>query len=178
MEPLIEARTAARQDETDWQAAFEAAAAIPEPARRDETLARLCYQRAESDPLAALELAISHGLEEIPGDVIGNLAQQWAAVDLPAARAWVESQPPGEVREGLVARIGYFWSLHDPEAAANFVTSETEPGPVQMEAAISVLHQWKERDPAAARAWAERFPDGPERERALQETGGPPAPAD
>lgn len=165
-------------DEGEWQEAFAAVAALSDPARRDEALVRLCYQRAESDPRAALEIAISHRLEEVPGGVIGNLAQQWAARDMPAALAWVELQEPGEVREELVGRIGYLLSLRDPAAAADFVTAKTAPGEAQVEAAISVLHQWKGRDPAAARAWAERFPEGPERERALQEVAELPLPGE
>lgn len=153
----------------EWQDAFATAAAISDSARREEALVRLCYERAGSDPRTALELAIGYRLEEAPGGVIGNLAQQWAAADLPAARAWVELQPPGETRDDLITRIGYLWSLDDPAAAAVFVTAETTPGDAQIEAAISVLHQWKDRDPAAARAWAECFPEGPERQRALQE---------
>lgn len=154
--------------------AFAAAAAITDPALREETLARLCYQHAESDPLGALELAIEHRLEGAAGAVIGNLAQQWASIDLPAARAWVKAQPESALREDLVARVGYVWSLEDPAAAADFVAAETPPGEAQVEAAISVLHQWSGRDPAAARSWAECFPEDELRERALHEVDGPP----
>jgi hypothetical protein len=164
------------EDPSEEHDPFAAAAAIPDPALRDETLARLCYQHAESDPCGALELAAEHGLDRAAGGVIGNLTQQWAAVDLRGARAWVKAQPESALREELVARIGYVWSLADPEAAADFVALETPAGEVQIEAAISVLHQWSRRDPAAARAWAERFPEGEIRERALLEVGGPPPP--
>ena len=176
--PALEEAAAPREEGAGWQEAFAAAAAISDPARRDEALVRLCYERAETNPRVALELALSHRLEEVPGGVIGNLAQQWATIDISAARAWVELQPPGEIREELVGRIGYLWSLSDPAAAAAFVTAETAPGEAQVEAALSVLHQWKDRDPAAARAWAECFPDGPERERALHEVADLPVPGD
>jgi hypothetical protein len=167
-----------REDEPKGPDPFAAAAAISDSALREETLALLCYQHAESDPRAALELAIEHGLETAPGGVIGNLAQQWAATDLPAARAWVKAQPESVIREDLVARVGYVWSLADPAAAADFVAGETPAGEVQVEAAISVLHQWSYRDPDAARAWGECFPAGEVRDRALRELGEPPAPAD
>lgn len=155
------------EDNPEWRAAM----AIVDAVQRDEELARLCYERAASDPREALELAIGHGLEKSPG-VIANLAQQWADADLPAARAWVEAQAAGAMREELVARIGYVWSLSDPAKAADFVTNETTPGEAQTEAAISVLHRWSEQDPAAARDWVECFPEGSLRERALHEVGG------
>jgi len=157
---------------TQWRAAFTTACAIADPLKREEALVRLCYERAESDPREALELAIDHGIEGSPG-VIANLAQQWATVDLPSARAWCESQPDGEMREDLLARIGYVWSLSDPAAAAKFVSTSTAPGDSQTEAAISVLHQWSELDSKAARSWVECFPEGPTRERALHEVDGP-----
>ena len=156
--------------------AFAVATAILDPALREETLSRLCYQQAESDPRRALELAIEHGLEGAAGAVIGNLAQQWAAADLRATLAWVKDQPASAIREDLVARVGYVWSLADPAAAADFVAAETPAGEAQVEAAISVLHQWSRRDPAAARAWGDCFPEGELRERALHEVGDPPPP--
>ena len=162
------------QDNSQWHIAFSTASTIVDPIKREEALARLCYERAESHPREALELAIEHGLEGSPG-MIANLAQQWAAVDLPSARAWAESQPEGPMREDLFARIGYVWSLSDPAAAARFVSSSNAPGDSQTEAAISILHQWRKHDPTAARAWVECFPEGPTRERALHETDGPRA---
>ena len=162
-------------DETaKWRTAFSTASSISDPTKRQAALVRLCYERAESDPREALELAIEYGIEESPG-VVANLAQQWAAVDLPSARAWAESQAEGQMREDLLSRIGYVWSLSDPAAAANFVTTSTSPGEVQTEAAISILHQWSGQDPRAARAWVECFPEGPLRERALHEVDGPQA---
>jgi hypothetical protein len=176
VKPVAEKKEHRSQGEPEGHDAFAAAAAIPDPALREETLARLCYQKAESDPCGALDLAIVHGLEGAAGGVIGNLAQQWAAIDLPAAIAWVKTQPEGALREDLVARVGYVWSLDDPAGAAGFVAGETPAGEAQVEAAISVLHQWSIRDSGAARAWGECFPAGELRERALHEAGDPQPP--
>ena len=166
-----------QEEESEWRDAFATATAIPDPALREETLARLCFQRAEIDPRGALQLAIQHGLEEAAGCVIGNLGQQWAAADLPAARDWTLGLPPGEIREDLIGRIGYVWSLSDPAAAADFVAVEATPGTGQVEAAISILHQWNLRDPGAARAWVECFPSGSALERAEAEVADLQAPA-
>lgn len=173
LHPMAGAGEHRREDESKVHEAFATAAAIDDSTLREETLARLCYHLAESDPRGALDLAILHGLEG-SGGVIGNLAQQWAAIDLPAALAWIEEQPESALREDVVGRVGYVWSLEDPAAAAGFVARETPAGETQEEAAISVLHQWNSREPAAARAWGECFPPGQLRDRALEELGVSP----
>lgn len=152
-------------------AAREAASQIADPNERNAAMARVCYQWAEFDPRGAIEHALAWQLEEVPG-LFENLALQWASADLPAARAWTETQPPSEFRSELVMRIGFALAQKDPEAAAHYVIRETSPGPAQTEAAISVLHQWLQKDPDAALAWANGFPAGALRERALQEVAG------
>jgi len=152
-------------------AAREAALQIADPNERNAALSRVCYQWAEFDPRGAIEHALAWNLEEAPG-LFENLALQWASADLPAARAWTETQPPSEFRSELVMRIGFALAQNDPEAAAHYVVRETTPGPSQTEAAIAVLHQWLQKDPDAASAWANGFPAGALRERALQEVAG------
>lgn len=100
---------------------------------------------------------------------LANLAHQWAATDLRGARAWIGAQPPGEMKAQLAARIGYLWSRTEPENAANYVLDEIPPGENQVEAVISVLHQWAESDRRGAMAWAQAFPQGELRERAMRE---------
>lgn len=152
-------------------AARETALKIENVEQRNTAMARVCYQWAEFDPRGAIEHALAWQLEEVPG-LFENLALQWASADLPAARAWTETQPPSEFRSELVMRIGFALAQNDPEAAARYVVRETAPGPIQTEAAITVLHQWLQRDPDAASAWANEFPAGPLRERALNEIAG------
>jgi hypothetical protein len=167
--PLAGASLEARKAEL--LAARDTALAIEDPGQRNSALSRVCYQWAEFDPLGAIEHALAWQLEDVPG-LFENLAHQWASTDLTAARAWTERQPPSEFRSELAARIGFVLAQTDPEAAAHYVIKQTEPGPSQTEAAISVLHQWLQKDPEAAAAWANSFPAGPLRERALQEVEG------
>lgn len=152
-------------------AARDTALAIENPNQRNSALSRVCYQWAEFDPLGAIEHALAWQLEDVPG-LFENLAHQWASTDLAAARSWTETQPPSEFRSELAARIGFVLAQTDPEAAAHYVIQQTEPGPSQTEAAISVLHQWLQKDPEAAAAWANGFPAGPLRDRALGEVEG------
>lgn len=151
--------------------AFEEASKIDDPAAQNAALTRICYHWAGFDPRGAVETAIAWELDETPG-LYENLALQWASADLPSAREWAGLQPPGEFRSELVMRIGYAMAQDDPANAAAYVIRETSPGPVQAEAALSVLHQWALKDPAGARAWAEDALLGDLKERAFQEIAG------
>ncbi len=67
-----------------------------------------------------------------------------------------------------MSRASFVLSKSDPAAAAQLV-SGLEPGNVQDEAAMAVLHQWALKDSASALQWAEAFPESPLRDRALAE---------
>jgi hypothetical protein len=163
--PEIEARR------SELLAAINAVGAMPCRDQQDEALARVCYEWAGFDPRGAVENAIEWELDEVLG-LFGNLAQQWAAADIGAAREWTALQPHGEFRSELVSRIAFAMSQDDPPAAAGYLLKELEAGEAQTEAVISVLHQWALKDPDAAGSWAGTFPAGSLRERALQELAG------
>lgn len=69
----------------------------------------------------------------------------------------------------LFGRIAFVQSQTNPEEAAQLVVDQMSPGPTQIEAAISVMHQWALRDANAAMAWAEAFPPGDLLDRAINE---------
>jgi hypothetical protein len=79
------------------------------------------------------------------------------------------TQPAGEQRDRLLARIAFVESQTNPDAAVRLVVDQMSAGTAQAEAAISVMHQWALRDPAAAMAWAESFPPGDLHDRAVNE---------
>ena len=151
-------------------AAVEWAAQLPDGENRDAALETACYEIANVNPAEAVALAEKYALTNHA--TLANLTQQWAQQDLGAAYKWVLTRREGEERNDLAARIGYVWSGSQPAAAANFVVQEIPPGPVQTEAAISVLHQWAIRDLNGAMAWVELFPDGDIRQRAIKELAG------
>jgi len=154
----------------DPRAAVEWAAQKPKGEKRDAVLVAACYEIANTNPAEAVALAEKY--EMTKSATLANLAEQWAREDLNAAYTWVLSKPASPERDELAARVGYVWSATQPEAAAGFVLQEIPPGPVQTEAAISILHQWALRDIAGASAWANQFPEGALRERALVEIEG------
>ena len=56
-----------------------------------------------------------------------------------------------------------------PADAVRLISEQMSPGQFPNAAAISVLYQWAQLDAATALAWAESFPAGDLRERAIQE---------
>lgn len=162
-------------DQHDWiardpRAAMEWAAQLPGGESRDAALEAACYEIAKVNPAEAVALAEKYALTN--HGTLANLTQQWASRDLRSAYTWVQAKPTGEERNELASRIGYVWSTSQPAEAANFVVQEISPGPVQTEAAISVLHQWAIRDFNGAMDWVEQFPDGDIRQRAIKELAG------
>jgi len=135
-------------------------------------LERRCLQLAERDPRAALNLAIDTSPLSPPPGLLENLTAQWATHDLQASHQWVLQQQPSPCRDGLLARVAFVGAQSDPAAAALIVSDEMAPGEKQAEAAISVVHQWAIRDLAGASAWANAFPEGALRQRAIDEIEG------
>jgi hypothetical protein len=141
----------------------------PAGEKRDTVAEVTCAQVAESDPARAVSLA--EGYSGGCSNLLENLVHQWAEQNEPAARAYAMIKPPGEERDRLLSRVAFARSKENPIEAANLVTEWISPGEVQNEAAISVLHQWALRDPNAALAWAQSFPEETLRDRALKEVG-------
>ena len=153
----------------DVGAALSWAAEQSESDKRNEMLELACDQIAQTDPARAVVLADNFGLTN---GTLMNLEQQWAQKDLPAAREWALAKPAGSGKDELLERVAYVWAFTEPENAARFAVEKMQSGNTQIEAVISVLHQWGLRDLKGAMAWGELFPEGPLRERALDELRG------
>jgi hypothetical protein len=156
----------------DSDAALAWAARITDAAQRQQAREIICLTLAQSDPRRAVQASIDTGLCDTSAGLLENLTAQWASTDFSAAHDWVRQQESGGWRDDLVARIAFAGSQSDPADAARLVVAEMAPGPKQNEAAICVLHQWALRDLDAAATWAETFPEGELRTRALGEIAG------
>ncbi len=115
------------------------------------------------------ENCLGNDTNNVAQNLLDNLAQQWAIQDVQAASTWALTKPPGEQRDRLLQRIAFVESRTNPEQAARLTVEQMSPGPTQSEAAISVLYQWARSDSGAALAWAESFPAGDLRDRAIKE---------
>jgi hypothetical protein len=149
------------------QHAREWLANAPDGIKRD-TIAEMVYlQIAETNPAAAVALADGYGTGCT--NVLENLVMQWAGQDIHAASNWAATKPPGAQRDNLLSRIAFVESKTYPENAATLVAELIPPGQIQDEAAISVLHQWAQKDPRAAMKWAQTFSAGALHDRAVNE---------
>ncbi len=153
----------------DPASAQQWAAHLPDKKERDSAVSDVCLRLGETDAAAALQSADRYWPENPPEALVGNLVQQWAAQDMDAAISWIEKQPESSARNDRLLRAVAVLSKSDPAKAASLVSAEMLASPSQNEAAISVIHQWTQRDPEAALAWVEQFPPGALRERALSE---------
>ena len=156
----------------DAAGALEWASKLPNVGERDATVTDVCLKVAEVNSSEAVRMRERFILDERLDSTLENLAQQWAETDLSAALAWAGAHPAGEQRDHLLARMAFVQSQTAPVDAARLTVEQIPPGETQDESVISVLHQWAVRDRAAAMAWAESFPEGELRDRALQELAG------
>ena len=161
----------------DWARNFPAEALAwlqnaPDGTQR-VAIAEIVYpQLAQTNAAAAVALAensLGGGASDVAQNLLDNLAQQWAGQDLQAASAWALAKPAGEQRDQLLQRIAVVEAKSNPAEAGRLISEQMSPGQIQSEAAISVLYQWTRQDAAAALVWAESFPPGDLRERAINE---------
>jgi hypothetical protein len=132
----------------------------------------VCSQVAQTNAVAAVKLAencLGEGTNNPAQFLLDNMAQQWANQDMSAASAWALAKPAGEQRDRLLQRIAIAESSDNPADAARLISEQMSPGSTQNEAAISVVYQWAQKDAPAAMAWAESFPAGDLRDRAIKE---------
>ena len=148
------------------------AVGLPDATERNFALTAIASEIAATDPAQAVSVAEQFGLGEHTEVMLQNFTQQWARRDLAAAKAWAMAKPAGESRDNLLARIAFCQSTTDPAGAAVLVVEQIPAGPVQTEAAMSVIHQWGVSDLSGATAWVDLFPPGPLKERAQQELAG------
>ena len=135
--------------------------------QRDSVAEIACAQVAETDPAQAVALA-----ERYAGgctNLLENLVYQWSERNEPAARAYALARPAGDERDRLLSRVALTRSKEDPAEAAKLVIESIAPGETQNEAVMSVLHQWALLNPTQALAWAQLFPEGALKTRALKE---------
>lgn len=80
-------------------------AQLADPNERDTMLSCVCFKIAENDVAQAVQTLEQEGLNERRNVMLGNLVQQWATQDLPAAMNWADNCPSDEVRANLFKHI-------------------------------------------------------------------------
>ncbi|MDF3056382.1 MAG: hypothetical protein K0R17_597 [Rariglobus sp.] len=114
----------------------------------------------------------THGFSDADRYRCGILFRRWAELDFTAAFECADRQASGIWREEMLGWLALVVARLSPAEAAVIVDRDMQPGVVRAETAISILHQWARTDLAQAAAWADSFPQGPLRDRALDEVAG------
>lgn len=152
----------------DPDAALEWVSCLKDLSLLRSSRSTVCLALAEKDPRRAISLALAYGAEDDDSALLESLTMQWCEIEPETVLDWARTQPPGEWRERMLARVSFVLSKSEPEKAAELVCGLI-PGSLQDEAVMTVLHQWALKDAAAALRWANEFPDPVLRERAIAE---------
>ena len=156
----------------DPDAAVAWANGLSDLSERQQARERVLTAAAGVDPEKAVRLAVESEDAGKAGVLTEQLVGLWAAADFRKSRDWALSLPTGEQRDRCVARVAAVEAQSFPADAARFAIKRLPPGPVLDETIITTVYFWAERNRPEARRWAESFPEGALRERALQEING------
>jgi hypothetical protein len=159
-------------EQTPAEAALARAAKLTDADEREAARANIFATWAETDPRAVFLHLKAHGSGEADRYRHGIFFRQWADRDFKAAFDYAELQPADAGREELFGSLALVVARLSPAEAATIADRDMVPGPVRNETSMSILHQWARVDLARAAAWADSFPQGPLRDRALDEIDG------
>ncbi len=149
----------------DVQSALARAQALSDPNTRYQALRGVLSYMADSNPLAALQLAGTLG--NFPGNE--SLAQmiyrQWAQTDPQAAAAAAALASPDGGYRSPVNQVLRNWAGQDPLAAINWTLSQVDPSQ-QARDIGQIIRQWSHDDQSAAANWVNNLAGGPIRDAA------------
>lgn len=101
------------------------------------------------------------------GDLAGQVAAQWAEVDLTRALSWATSLPESPAKASALLQMSPRWVRDDPVAAAAHAARSNDPALLQN---VAVL--WAQHDLPEAMGWAKALPDGEGRTAAISRLAG------
>jgi hypothetical protein len=153
----------------DPTAALEWAQALPESDGREVVTLNLGYETARTDPVKALEVALSFGRTRQRDDLIEHCISQWATMDFTAAVRWANGNvSDSNLRQRLLAAVAVAVAGQDGTAAATLVATALNPGAEQDRVVVAIVQRWVQNEPELAASWVAQFPDTPTREAAAR----------
>jgi hypothetical protein len=136
---------------------------------RQSALVSVADSAVYSDPVNALKLAGTLTASSERDSVITRAVRGWARNSPDDAVAWAKQIPDEGLREQAIANVATSWAEKNPVAAGNLAVNSLQAGPLQNRAIIGIVQRWAATDFSGAKAWVDKFPEGPLREVALKQ---------
>lgn len=187
---------AAAWSRREADAALSWARSVDDEALRRQLTVSIVFDLAQHTPTRAIQIAETLPASQERGRIFSAIAQTWIATDAPAAMAWAQSLPAGELREAAFAGVdtgnggaglrrrttaprlggssrmggtGVSAALPEsnPPTFDLWLASQTRPMS-RDEAIVEFIKQRGTLDVGAIGSWVTTLPGGPTRQRALE----------
>jgi hypothetical protein len=149
----------------DVQEALARAQAITDPNARYQALRGVLSYMADSDPLAALQLANTLGTFANNEPLSQMIYRQWAQIDPQAAAAAAAQASADGGWRSPVNQVLRNWASQDPLSALAWINSQVDPS-MQARDIGQIIRQWSRDDESAAVNYVNNLGAGPARDAA------------
>jgi hypothetical protein len=122
-----------------------------------DAAAEITLALTRRDPAAALSWIESIADESLRSRAVLVLAENWVDSDAEAASEWIRTLPEGKDRDVAAERLSQAIIRRDPAAAFEWARDIQNPGS-RLEQMRDVLREWRQQDPAAAKAAEDALP--------------------
>jgi hypothetical protein len=161
----VVARSWARKD---LREAIAWSGKLASKAERDNARVTAMDEVVYASPTDVLKLAGDLPPSGERDDLIIRASGIWAA-DVPdQALAWARELSDPSLREPVLSEVVTVMAERNPISAGQLAVSSLSPGQLQERIVIAIIQRWASRDEAAAKAWAEAFPEGELKTKALE----------
>jgi hypothetical protein len=155
----------------DLKAAEDRIAQWESADQRQTGYSAAAYEATDTQPAAAIRLALKHLPSAELDDLIPLAATRWCRSSPVEAVAWVRQIEDDSLKEKVIAMMSPFLFEKDPEAALELALHEMSPSRKQDGAIYGIFERIATSDPARATAWVQKFPEGNLRDQATEYLG-------
>lgn len=153
---------------TDLNSTVAWARQLPDASEQQTILLAAANEAVRTDPMASLRIAVALPADGGRDETIRRAATEWASQDAASAVDWAKQIPDETLRSKVLAAEAVAWSESAPESAATLAVESLPPGRLLDDTVVSIVQRWAQRQPEAAAAWVEQFPEGPLRAAAVE----------
>jgi hypothetical protein len=145
--------------EADLPGVLQWAATLPESDTKAPVMLATAYEAARTEPIRAIDLGRTLPDNPEREALLVHAARQWADTDSSAAATWAAQVTDPSLRERLLAAILVAAAAYNPHDSATLLANELAGRPGQARAAVAIVQQWAQLDPAQAARWVAGFPE-------------------